>query len=145
MHLRKGPSPFMIFFCILFLITRSYSCNFSLRTYYVSHWRYVNGRFTLFSTKTLQREKSHGVLASSAVERGFEPGSGQTKDYTNNICCFSDKHATKTGWLGIGIMCLRGEICTRGLLFQWASTIRVDLVQSGHHYHFFECDLFSPL
>ena len=29
------------------------------------------------------------VLASSAVDRGFEPPSGQTKDYKIDICCFS--------------------------------------------------------
>ena len=33
------------------------------------------------------------VLASSAVDRGFEPWSGQTKDYKIDICCFSSKHA----------------------------------------------------
>ena len=33
------------------------------------------------------------VLASSAVDRGFEPWSGQTKDYEIGICCFSTKHA----------------------------------------------------
>jgi hypothetical protein len=33
------------------------------------------------------------MLASSAVERGFEPRSGQTKDYKICICCFSAKHA----------------------------------------------------
>ena len=33
------------------------------------------------------------VLASSAVDRGFEPLSGQTKDYKIGICCFSAKHA----------------------------------------------------
>jgi hypothetical protein len=33
------------------------------------------------------------VLASSAVDRGFEPRSGQTKDYKIGICCFSAKHA----------------------------------------------------
>ena len=33
------------------------------------------------------------VLASSAVDRGFEPRSGQTKDYNIGICCFSAKHA----------------------------------------------------
>ena len=33
------------------------------------------------------------VLASSAVDRGFEPRSGQTKDYKIGICCFSTKHA----------------------------------------------------
>ena len=32
------------------------------------------------------------VLASSAVDRGFEPRSGQTKDYKIGICCFSAKH-----------------------------------------------------
>jgi hypothetical protein len=32
------------------------------------------------------------LLASSAVNRGFEPQSGQTKDYEIDICCFSDNH-----------------------------------------------------
>jgi hypothetical protein len=32
------------------------------------------------------------VLASSAVDRGFEPWSGQTKDYKIGIWCFSAKH-----------------------------------------------------
>ena len=27
-----------------------------------------------------------------AVDRGFEPRSGQTKDYKIGICCFSAKH-----------------------------------------------------
>jgi hypothetical protein len=33
------------------------------------------------------------VLTSSAEDRGFEPRSGQTKDYTIGICFFSTKHA----------------------------------------------------
>ena len=33
------------------------------------------------------------VFASSVVERGFEPRSGQTKDNKIGICCFSTKHA----------------------------------------------------
>jgi hypothetical protein len=33
------------------------------------------------------------VLASSVVDHGFEPPSGQTKGYTIGICCFSTKHA----------------------------------------------------
>ena len=33
------------------------------------------------------------VLASSAIDRGFEPPSGQTKDYKIGICCLSAKHA----------------------------------------------------
>ena len=34
------------------------------------------------------------VLASSMVNCGFEPRSGQTTDYNIGICCFSAKHAT---------------------------------------------------
>ena len=33
------------------------------------------------------------VLASSAVDRRFDPRSGQTKDYKIGMCCFSIKHA----------------------------------------------------
>jgi hypothetical protein len=33
------------------------------------------------------------VLASSMVDRGFEPRSDQTKDYKTGICCYSAKHA----------------------------------------------------
>jgi hypothetical protein len=33
------------------------------------------------------------VLASSAINPGFEPWLVQTKDYTISNCCFSGKHA----------------------------------------------------
>ena len=33
------------------------------------------------------------MIASSAVDRGFEPRAVQTKDYAIGICCFSSKHA----------------------------------------------------
>ena len=33
------------------------------------------------------------VLTSSVVDHGFEPRSGQTKDYKIAVCCFSAKHA----------------------------------------------------
>ena len=36
------------------------------------------------------------VLASSAVDGGFMPRSGQTKEYKIGICCFSAKHAALT-------------------------------------------------
>ena len=64
------------------------------------------------------------VIASSVVDRGFEPRSGQTKDYKIGICCFSAKHAAlrlkSKDWL------LRnqdnvsewGDMSIRGLLFQ---------------------------
>ena len=32
------------------------------------------------------------MLASSAVDRGFEPRTGQTKDYKIGFCCFFAKH-----------------------------------------------------
>jgi hypothetical protein len=47
-------------------------------------------------------------VASSVVDRGFEPRLGQTKDYTIGIWWFSAKYATlgrKTDWLEISIMC----------------------------------------
>ena len=34
------------------------------------------------------------VLASSAVDRGFEPRSGQTKDYKIVIYCLSAEHSS---------------------------------------------------
>jgi hypothetical protein len=37
------------------------------------------------------------VLASSAVDRRFQPRSGQTKDNTIGMCCLSAKHAALRG------------------------------------------------
>ena len=34
------------------------------------------------------------VLDSSAINRGFELRSGQTKEYKIGICCFSAKHTS---------------------------------------------------
>ena len=64
-----------------------------------------------------------GVLASSAVERGFEPWSGQTKDYEIGICCFFAKHASlrrkSKDWLGRNQNNVFewSDMSTRGLLF----------------------------
>jgi hypothetical protein len=68
------------------------------------------------------------VLASSVVDRGFEPRSGQTKDYKIGICCFSATHAALgrknkyqnnvSEW---------SDMSTSGLLLQWASTIKIQL------------------
>ena len=33
------------------------------------------------------------MIASSAVDRGFDPRSSQTKDCKIGMCCFSAKHA----------------------------------------------------
>ena len=62
------------------------------------------------------------VLASSAVDRGFEPRSGQTKDYKSGICCLSAKHAAlrrkSKYWLARNQNNVSewGDMCTRGLL-----------------------------
>ena len=54
------------------------------------------------------------VLSSGAIDQGFEPRSGQTKDYKIGICCFYAKLAAfmrKTGWLGIRVMFPSGATC----------------------------------
>ena len=66
------------------------------------------------------------VLASSAVDRGFDPRSGQTKDYKIGICCFSGKHAAlrrkSKDWLARNqnnvserATCLHPDCCFSGL------------------------------
>ena len=55
------------------------------------------------------------VLVSSAVDRGFNPRSGQTNDNKIDICCFFAKDAVlkrgKIGWLGMRIICPSGATC----------------------------------
>ena len=51
-----------------------------------------NSKSSLRNFKWIYRMVS--VLALSAVDCGFEPRSGQTKDYENGICCFSAKHTS---------------------------------------------------
>jgi hypothetical protein len=64
------------------------------------------------------------VLASSAVDRGFEPRSGQTKDYEIGICCFYAKHAAlrrkSKDWLARNQnnVSVWSDMSSRGLLFQ---------------------------
>jgi hypothetical protein len=73
------------------------------------------------------------VLASSTVDRGFEPRSGQTKDYKIGICCFSAKHAAlrskNKDWLAQNQNNVSewSDMSICGLLFQWASTIKIQL------------------
>jgi hypothetical protein len=64
------------------------------------------------------------MLVSSAVDRGFEPLSGQTKDYKIGICCFSAKYVAlrrKTkDWLARNQENVSewGDMSIHGLLFQ---------------------------
>ena len=73
------------------------------------------------------------VLASSVVDHGFEPSSGQTKDYKIGIYYFSAKHATlrrkSKNWLAPNPDNVSewGDMCIRRLLFQQANTIKIQL------------------
>ena len=64
------------------------------------------------------------VLVSSAADRGFDPRSGQTKDYKIGICCFSAKHTElrrqSKHWLARyqNNMSEWSDISIRELLFQ---------------------------
>ena len=64
------------------------------------------------------------VLTSSAVDRGIEPRSGQTRDYKIGICCFSAKYAAlrrkSKDWLDRNQNNVSewSDMSTRGLLFQ---------------------------
>jgi len=64
------------------------------------------------------------VPTSSVVDRGFEPQSGQTKDYKIGICCFSTKHAAlrrkSKDWLAQtqNNVSEWSDMSTRGQLFQ---------------------------
>jgi hypothetical protein len=69
------------------------------------------------------------VLAVSAVDRGFEPRSGQTKDYETGMCCYSAKHAAlrrkSKNWLARNQDNVSewGDMSISGLLFQGTSII----------------------
>ena len=73
------------------------------------------------------------VLASSAVDRGFEARLGQTKDNTIGMYCFSSTHAAlgrkNKDWLtrNQNNVSEWSDMATRGLLFQWTSTIKIQL------------------
>jgi len=73
------------------------------------------------------------MIASSAVYRGFEPRSDQTKDYKIDICYFSAKHTAlrrKTkDWLAGNQNNVSEwtDMSTRRLLFQRPSSIKIIL------------------
>jgi hypothetical protein len=73
------------------------------------------------------------ILVSREVNRGFEPWSGQTKDYKAGICCFSAKHTPikrkSKDWLALNQANVSewGNMSIRVLLFQWPRTIKIQL------------------
>jgi hypothetical protein len=73
-------------------------------------------------------------LAWTSVDRGFEPLLGKTKDYKIGICCFSTKRAALRSKSKDGLAWNQNneskwsDMSTRGLLFQWASTMKTQRV-----------------
>jgi hypothetical protein len=92
------------------------------------------------------------VLASSAVDRGFESRSGQTKDYQLVCVAYNAKHAElgrkSKDWLprNQDNVSEWSDMYICGLLFPLANTKkktkRVGLEKSGHHHHLI--NLVSP-
>ena len=82
------------------------------------------------------------MLASGAVDRGFEPRSGQSKDFKLVFAAspLSTHHYEKkntTGWLGIRAMCPSAATCLPAeCCFSELALIQfVGLVQSGLQRH----------
>ena len=71
------------------------------------------------------------VLASGVVDRGFESRSGHTKDYKIGMYCFSAKHTALRKKSKDSLIRNQdnesgcGDMSIRGLLFQWASTRKI--------------------
>ena len=71
------------------------------------------------------------VFSSSAVDRVFKSRSGETKYFKIGICCFSANHAElrrkSKDWMtrNQNNVSEWSDMSTRGLLFQWASTIKI--------------------
>jgi predicted LPLAT superfamily acyltransferase len=73
------------------------------------------------------------MLTLSAVYCGFEPWLGQTKDYNIDICSLSFKYKAlrrkSKDWLARNQNNVSewGDMSIHRLLFQWASTIKIQL------------------
>ena len=83
----------------------------------------------VYSRGSINRKHAIGgvmvsVFASCTVDRGFEPTSGQTKDFKIGMCCFSARHEElrkkSKDWLARNQnnACEWSDITTHGLLFQ---------------------------
>ena len=79
------------------------------------------------------RDEMVSVLDSSAVK--LDSSSGRVKpDYKIGICCFSAKHAALRSKIKYGFARNQNNVSewsdmsTRGLLFQWGSTIKISVL-----------------
>jgi len=88
---------------------------------------WMNEWFTWNSTPTAT------FIPSSTVDCGFDPQSGQTKNYKIGICCFSAKQTTlrrkSKDWStrNQNNVSEWNDMSTRRLLFQWARTLKIHL------------------
>ena len=82
----------------------------------------MSGKFSLMKNCIGGVMVMVSVLTSSAVDHGFKPRSGQTKDNKIGICCFSANHAAlrrkSKNWLAWnqdnmsnGATCLSADCC----------------------------------
>ena len=85
------------------------------------------------------------VLASSVVDRGFEPRSGQIKDYKIGIYCFFAKHVAirreSKDWLAWNqdnVLSVYLRTVVSVSLHYKNPTRGVGLVQSSPHHHLIE-------
>jgi len=89
-------------------------------------FQHCNGRFNCIGVIMVS------VLVSNAVVRGFEFQSGQTKDCKIRMCCFSAMHASWKSkyWLALNQDSVSEwtEMSTRGIKFQCASIIKIQLI-----------------
>ena len=85
------------------------------------------------------------VLASSAVDRRFDPRSRQTKNYRIGMCCFSAKYVALRrkgkNWLARNqnnasewVTCLSADCCFSELRL-YNPTKHVGLGESGRYHH----------
>ena len=128
-------------------------------------WRYqihffqkiveINKNYRVFKTVVIEQGMPHtmydhivgvmvSMLASSAVDRGFQARSNKTKKYQIGICCFSAKHTSlrkkSKDWLVWNqnlYLCQSGATCLSADCGFKESNC-VGLVQSRPHHHLIE-------
>ena len=136
--IRTGLRNFLTFLAWIFTFTGNGKWEF--RSPAVPACKYISPLINLsklckmFSFKN-QWNRIDGVmismLASSVVDCGFKPLSGQTKDFQIGICCVSAKHAvlrSKSKDLlarNQNNVSEWSDMSVRGLLFQWDSTMQI--------------------
>jgi hypothetical protein len=99
----------------------------------MSEQNYLHKHVILFTVLNCIGGVMVSVLASVAIDLGVESQSGQTKNYKIGICYFSAKHVAlrrkSKDWFARNRDNMFGwdDMSIRGLVFQGASTIKIQL------------------